>query len=206
MRRARSKKELEIVLQGLEKVPNPVVELEQYATQPNLAAEVLYTSWLRGEVEGMKIADLGCGSGTFAVGASLLGAKEAVGIDVSPIAIVTSWRNASRLRLWNLRFHVSDVLDFQEEVDTVFQNPPFGVQRRHADLAFLEKALSVATVVYSVHKSGNVAFMRKAAAKSGAKITHILEREILIPRLFDFHRKDRRQIKVDIYRFLRGAA
>ena len=40
--------------------------------------------------------------------------------------------------------------------DTVLQNPPFGVQTREADRAFLVKALEVSNSVYSLHNHPEV--------------------------------------------------
>ena len=36
---------------------------------------------------------------------------------------------------------VGDINGFNEKVDTVIQNPPFGVKKEHADKIFLEKIL-----------------------------------------------------------------
>ena len=36
-----------------------------------------------------------------------------------------------------------DISEFTKKVDFVVENPPFGVQKRHADLVFLEKAFSM---------------------------------------------------------------
>ncbi len=198
-----SKKQLEIILQSLEQLPNPRPELEQYSTPSSLAAEILYTALLMGDIEERQIADLGCGAGTFAIGAALLGASETIGIDIDPKAIVTSWRNASSLKIGNIRFYVTDVSEFNEKVYVVFQNPPFGVQRRHADIPFLEKALSISNVVYTIHKAGNEDFITDLAHKYGGKITNIIKGMIKIPRIFEFHRKKWKRVEVSVFRLVR---
>ncbi|RLG49812.1 MAG: hypothetical protein DRN90_00840 [Thermoproteota archaeon] len=198
-----SKKQLEITLQSLEQLPNPKPELEQYSTPPSLAAEILYMALLMGDIEERIVADLGCGTGTFALGASLMGAKEAIGIDIDPKAIVTSWRNADLLGLDNVRFYVADILEFNERVDVVFQNPPFGVQRRHADVPFLEKALSTSNVVYTIHKRGNEDFITDLAHKYGGRATNIIRGTIKIPKIFEFHKKKWKVVEVSIFRFVR---
>jgi len=198
-----SKKELEITLQSLEQLPNPKPELEQYSTPASLAAEILYTAFLMGDIENNRIADLGCGTGTFALGAALLGAREAIGIDVDPKAVVISWRNASFLELNNVRFYVVEVSEFREEVDVVFQNPPFGVQKRHADVPFLKKAFSISSVIYTIHKSGNEDFITDLAYKYGWKATNVMRGMIKIPRIFEFHKKRWKEVEVSIFRFVR---
>ncbi len=44
--------------------------------------------------EGDKVLDVGCGSGILAIGALLLGAESAVGVDIDPIAVTTAEENA----------------------------------------------------------------------------------------------------------------
>lgn len=44
--------------------------------------------------QGDKVLDVGCGSGILAIGALLLGAESAVGVDIDPIAVTTAEENA----------------------------------------------------------------------------------------------------------------
>lgn len=44
--------------------------------------------------EGDTVLDVGCGSGILAIGALLLGAESAVGVDIDPIAVTTAEENA----------------------------------------------------------------------------------------------------------------
>ncbi len=43
---------------------------------------------------GMRVLDLGCGSGILSIGALLLGAKSAVGVDIDPNAVDVCYNNA----------------------------------------------------------------------------------------------------------------
>ncbi|MGZ4741384.1 MAG: 50S ribosomal protein L11 methyltransferase [Ilumatobacteraceae bacterium] len=45
--------------------------------------------------EGARVLDVGCGSGVLAVGACVLGASEAIAIDISPAAVPTTEANAA---------------------------------------------------------------------------------------------------------------
>lgn len=61
-------------------------------THPTTA---LCLQWLDGlELEGKTVIDFGCGSGILAIAALKLGAKEAIGIDIDPQAILASQNNA----------------------------------------------------------------------------------------------------------------
>lgn len=57
----------------------------------------LCLQWLdKFDVKGKIVVDYGCGSGILAIAALLLGAKEAVGIDIDPQALIASKANAER--------------------------------------------------------------------------------------------------------------
>jgi len=53
----------------------------------------------RGELDGARVLDVGCGSGILAIAAARLGAAGVLGIDIDPIAIEATAANARRNRL-----------------------------------------------------------------------------------------------------------
>ena len=122
------KKELEIKLQGLEGFTDPDPSLEQYPTHSAIASDILFSAYAEGDVADRTVADLGCGTGIFAIGACLLGAREVRGYDISPSAEEAAMRNADALGC-DISFEVCDVRDVCWRCDTVFMNPPFGSQR-----------------------------------------------------------------------------
>ncbi|MCK4279043.1 MAG: 50S ribosomal protein L11 methyltransferase, partial [Candidatus Thorarchaeota archaeon] len=151
------------------------------------------------------VFDLGCGDGIFAIGAALLGARKAVGVDVQRKALKASQRNSNLLGTEDTtNWVLGDVanLALKEPIDTVLSNPPFGVKKRGADLRFLRKAISIARVTYSMHLSGekNRVFLRNAVEDLGGVVTQIERFEFPIPRIYKFHRKERHMITVDLYR------
>ena len=82
------------------------------------------------------VFDLGCGDGIFAIGAALLGAKKAVGVDVQSKALKASQRNSNLLGTEDITDWVlGDVsnLTLKAPIDTVLRNPPIGVKKRGAD-------------------------------------------------------------------------
>ena len=62
------------------------------------------------------------------------------------------------------RIVFDDVSNFSARVDTVLQNPPFGVKKLHADGIFLERAFESAGVAYSFHKSESTDFRKNSQA------------------------------------------
>ncbi len=199
-------KDLEMTLQLMERISDYDVSLEQYPTPATIAAAVLFSAEMdHGDIGGKLVFDLGCGDGIFAIGAALLGAKKAVGVDVQSKALKASQRNSNLLGTEDTTDWVlGDVsnLTLKAPIDTVLSNPPFGVKKRGADLGFLRKAISIARVTYSMHLSGekNRVFLRSAVEDLGGDITQIESFEFPIPRIYKFHRKERHMIRVDLYR------
>lgn len=199
-------KDLEMTLQLMERISDYDVSLEQYPTPATIAAAVLFSAEMdHGDIGGKLVFDLGCGDGIFAIGAALLGAKKAVGVDVQSKALKASQRNSNLLGTEDTTDWVlGDVsnLTLKAPIDTVLSNPPFGVKKRGADLRFLRKAISIARVTYSMHLSGekNRVFLRSAVEDLGGDITQIESFEFPIPRIYKFHRKERHMIRVDLYR------
>lgn len=225
------KKELEILLQKVPPHPLPDPALEQYVTPASAAADILFDAYLRGDVEGKSVVDLGCGTGIFSIGAKILGAAKVVGIDIDESSI-----DAARLAANSLLPHVSgresaavgggpagdaedngaaeadaggieflarDVasLDVKEcPCDTVFQNPPFGAQKKGADRVFLEKASSIAGVVYTLHQTNTEPFIRLLSGKLAMQITHEKRYIFPIKHMFAFHTSAKKDFPVTLFR------
>ena len=152
-----------------------------------------------------KVCDLGCGSGTLALGATYLGSRMTVGIDVDKTAIQISKKNCEKTGL-NIDLIIGDINILKDRFDTIIENPPFGVRKKGADIKFLTKALSIADIVYSIHKSGikNRSFINTIITnKMNSEITNIVEANLVIHHTFSFHKKPKHNVKVDIYRIAR---
>jgi putative methylase len=189
------KKRLEITLQKLRLLEKRSAKLEQYQTPATLAADVLWEAFSQGDIHGRDIADLGCGNGVFCIGAKLMGAARAVGADIDPEAIKVAQGNASELDV-DIELVQGDVAMLDGPFDTVLQNPPFGAQTRHADRAFMETALRLAPVVYSIHNDGTEEFVQEMASALGGRAEPIKRYKFEIPYAFEFHRKAKETISV----------
>ncbi|GBE54890.1 ribosomal protein L11 methyltransferase [archaeon BMS3Bbin15] len=198
------KKELEITLEKLDGFRTPDIKLEQYTTPATVAAELLNIAYLRKDIYNKVIYDLGCGPGILGIGAALLGARKVVLVDMDEEAIKIAKENAEKFSLGNIVFNNSDIRKITGRADIVLQNPPFGVHWRRADRAFLEKALEIADVVYSMHKRETRDFIIKFVKGLGASELEILPVSFILPRSYKFHEKDRKTILVDIYRIRRN--
>ncbi len=191
------KKQLEIALERLEGFSNPSFQREQYATPASVAAEMLYLAGLRGDLG--TVCDLGCGTGVLAVGAALLGATKAVGVEIDAGALAVARRNAEKLGV-DVDFIRADVNSVNlKGIDTVIMNPPFGAQKAsRGDRAFLSKAQKIARTIYSLHNLGSLGFV------SGFVKPCVVQEVYRIPfpmkRCFEFHSQDIKIIEVELYR------
>ena len=204
----KKKRQLEMALQSIQTFNNPKVDLEQYQTPALIAADLLWNAYSMGDIEGMKVADLACGTGILSIGAALLGAKEVVGVDLDQDALEIAKQEASSRELENvIRFINSDISDFNETADTVIQNPPFGSQRAHrkeADRLFIEKSLEVAPVVYSFHMAETEEFVINFFQLNGGQITNTFRYRFPIPKIYDFHQKEKIEVDVIVFRVERS--
>jgi putative methylase len=189
-------RKLEMLLEEIEGFADPELELEQYPTPALLAAEILHFAYMQGDLE-TSVQDLGCGTGILAIGAKLLGAEKVAGYDVDLKAFELSKNNAEKLGV-EVDFVCSDISEVPGHVKTTLMNPPFGARVKGRDRPFLSVALRTSEVIYSIHNRGSFAFIQKFIKP--AVITHSYVAKFPIKRTFDFHKKEREIIEVEIYR------
>ncbi len=202
-----TKKHLAIMLSKVSEHPAPDVRLEQYTLMSEEVSDILWIiETTFNDIKGKVIVDLGCGTGRLTIGSALLGASHAIGIDADEIALRAATQNAKMLGVSN---RVSWILAFVPYVslkaDVVIQNPPYGVKKEGADRPFIEAAIKIAPIVYSLHKAGekNRKFIKKYVEHIGGKIDKIIPFEITIRPTFEFHIKKAYKVKVDLYRIIR---
>lgn len=197
-------RELEIRLERVPRPPRPEPGLEQYRTPTPIAADLLYRALGRGDIEGRRVVDLGCGTGMFSVGAALLGAASVTGIDIDEASLALARTTAADLGL-NVGFAQGDVSGVTGSFDTALTNPPFGAQfaQRHADSLFLQAALRVAPVCYSLHLDETRPHLERLARALGTHAERLTGYRFPLPRLFSFHTKDKLVVDVGLYRYER---
>lgn len=197
-------RELEIQLERVPRLASPTAHWEQYHTPAPIAADVLYRALARGDIAGRRIVDLGCGTGIFLVGAGLLGAKALLGIDVDPAAATQTRASLAAFRLEGTVV-AGPIETLQAGFDTALMNPPFGAQRasRHADTLFVEHALRVAPVAYSLHLSETAAHLERLARRLEVDQERLADYRFPLPHQFEFHSKEKVLVPVSLYRFQR---
>jgi len=184
-------------LSQIEDFENPRVSLEQYLTPPQLAADILHTAFMQGDVEGKKVVDLGTGTGMFAIGATLIGGK-VTAVEKDEDALELARENAERLGVRDfIDFREQDIKEFEGEADTVVMNPPFSV---HSDMGmdFIQKAVEVADAVYTVSHPGSRERIKDFVANSSHVIEALEEYKVSLPPTYGFHTEESRETKVDV--------
>jgi putative methylase len=191
-----NKKRLSIILEKLEKNNTPSSKLEQYNISGEIASDILFKAYMDGNIQNKIIADLGTGNGIFAIGACLLGAKLCIGIDIDKKSIIIAQRNALRTNTLP-SFINADIKDICiKNIDTVFQNPPFGSQKKHADRIFLDKSMCISPIVYSIHNANTSNFIENYVNNTNHYISWMQYYMLSIPHMFKFHTKEKEHIKV----------
>jgi putative methylase len=199
-------KHLEMSLQRLSGFSHPRAAREQYQTPAPLAARLLFHALMKGDISGRSVCDLGSGTGVLAIGAALLGAGRVQGIDIDRNAIEVAKANAALLDV-DIEFIVADVHDTALPArlgysDTVIMNPPFGAQKVHADRPFIDLAVTLAPITYSIFNAGSAQFIETYIAER-AGIDERVEGIFPIKRTFSFHTREVQEIGVEILRLKR---
>lgn len=147
-------RKLALILSILKENPNPKYKLEQYSITPEIASQALLLA--KEDIKNKVVFDFGCGSGRFAIGASLLGAKLAIGVDVDKEVLEIAKENVKRVEektgikiSERIKWICKKVENLDLKGDTVIQFPPMS---GNVDLIFLEKAMETGKKVYSFHK------------------------------------------------------
>lgn len=201
MKKITKKKHLEMAIQKVPKHPNPKVDLEQYSTPAIIAADLLWNAYSLGDIADKNVMDLGCGTGIFAIASKLLGATSAIGVDIDKDST-----DLASSYCGDVDFICSDICDLENDfdIDTIFQNPPFGSQKnakKGADLKFISKAVELSPkVLYSFHMASTEEFLISYFEKNDLEITHIFRYNFPIPKIYEFHTRESANVEVIVIR------
>ena len=147
--------------------------LLQLSLSPELVADILFNA--KKDITNKVVYNLGCGTGRFAIGSALLGAKAVYGVDIDRTMLDIARENAlhvqhmtgiqlSGLCHWRLK----DAFKLYEKCDTVVQFPPI-----NTDILFFIKALEIARSAYSIHKPDREEELSQLAKKYRVKTVKI---------------------------------
>lgn len=211
----RTRRELAIFLSNLKTFENPNQRLEQYSSDGDSAATLLWQAFLDDNIEDKYVVDLGCGTGILGIGALILGAKhvEFVDIDASIYPILKQ-NFEMMLDTWEINidgkwtFTNANVAncpvekdDVHRENTTIISNPPFGTRVKHADKMFLEAGLNRGKHIYSMHKTSTSQFVKAFAMTNNLKNLWEQPISFQLKNTMPGHTKKMERIEVTIYHF-----
>ena len=202
-----TKQRLAIALSQLKGFNSPNAKLEQYIIESDIAAEVVWFAYYKSEIMGKVIADLGCGTGLLGLSALLLGAEKVFFVDIDEKSLEIAKENLKfleekyELELADKAVFVhKNIKDFDEIIDVVLQNPPFGIKDKHADKLFLEKAFKISKTIYSFHKAESQKFIDSVSKDNGFKATNYWEFDWPLKQTMSYHKKRIQYIRVGCWR------
>ena len=129
-------------------------------------------------------------------------------IDIESIEIANKY--STKFKIDNIDFITSDInnLDANLNIDTIFQNPPFGSQRfatKGIDLDFINKAVEFNfNVIYAFHMASTEEFLVNYFSKLNLEITHIFRYNFKIPKIYEFHSEEFKIIDVIVIRAIKS--
>ena len=134
-----------------------------------MVAEMLFKA--KSDIKNKTVYNLGCGTGRFAIGSALLGAKSSHGIDIDRDLLDIAKENMLHVQHltgiqinnichWQLR----DALKLKDACDTAIQFPPI-----NTDVLLFIKALEIAKTVYSIHKADRKEELEQLSMKYKSK-------------------------------------
>lgn len=195
------KTELKKKLSELRDFEDPRISLEQYMTPPALAADLVHAAYMRGDIDGREVVDLGAGTGMLAIGAALAGG-EVTAVEKDPEAVRLARENVEDAGV-EVELVEEDVEEFSGGYDTAVMNPPFSV---HSDtgLSFWQRAVEVADAVYGISPRGARSGIKDFVESSSHEITGVEPYSISLPPTYGFHTEEGRETEVDLIVSQRG--
>ncbi|MBR9701217.1 methyltransferase [Candidatus Woesearchaeota archaeon] len=198
------KKDLTKLLSKLKTFIEPDSSLEQYPTDPTTAANILWEAFMNDEIEHHLIADFGAGTGILGIGALAMGAEQVIFIEIDPRVFPILMENLyilekeTKQTFSNYKIIEGNVEAYDQPVEVVLQNPPFGTRKNHIDTTFLKKAIMLAPTVYTLHKTSTIDHVKDKATEYGGTVAEEKTLEMPLKNTMPQHIKDVEKIEVTL--------
>ena len=193
-----------MLLSGLEQIQSQSIELEQYATDGDLAARWLTDISNFGDLhEGCSVVDLGAGNGALGLGAMALGAGGAILIESDVEACQIAELNAEKIGFSEavqvIRATLGEETVDIEAADLVISNPPWGRQSPKADRPFLDAMLSAQVTSHLMH-SAEATHIEPLFEEHGWSVERYGEADFALPAAYSHHSRQRGKTRAAFWR------
>lgn len=195
-----SQKHLSRILTKLADFKKPKISLEQYMTNPDVAAELLWSLSMKGFIKEKEIIDLGAGTGMLGIGAILLGAKKVTFVEKDLDSIETLKRNIAYVgdlyELGEYEIINEDISNISGNYDLVIMNPPFGTKIKRVDTMFVMKAIDISENIFSIHKTSTKEYIINLYKENNYYLNEIFDFQYSLKKTFEHHMKNVKKIDV----------
>lgn len=210
-----NKKELIFQIERTETFTDPKIQLEQYTIDATSAVDIIYCAGFEfNDINQKLIVDLGAGTGRLSIASSFFNPIYILSVDIDFNTLYILQKNVKKLNLERKifpicadvkHFDISKIVLLRNLKITTIMNPPFGVQKKTADRKFLECAFLFSDVIYSVHLANKKVhnFISNFVRKNNWLIDYVFPFDMLLEKSFQFHKYKTKQIKVNVYRFIK---
>ncbi|MGV8169136.1 MAG: METTL5 family protein [Candidatus Nanoarchaeia archaeon] len=200
-----SKQTLAVELSKLAVFDDANQKLEQYSTDSETAADLLWAAHMQDWIKDKEIIDLGAGTGILGIGCLMLGAKKVVFVEIDKECLPLLKENIDHFK--NEFESDAEIIIENEDIkeiypekmgsfDLVVQNPPFGTQEKNVDALFLEKAFLFSDKVITMHKTVTKSFIKSLSESHGFREFRVLDFNYPLKRILPQHKKEIEYIKV----------
>ena len=195
---------LAMLLSGLEPHSSKSVELEQYATDGDLAARWLVDIAAFGDLSaGCKVADLGAGNGVLGLGALAMGAGRAILVEADQAACDVAKLNAESLGFADSMEVIQATLGSEpvdlSSADVIISNPPWGRQTSRADRPFLEAIIAASAPAHLLH-SAEATHIEPLFDEAGWSVERYGEADFALPAAYSHHSRQRGRTRAAFWR------
>lgn len=199
------RQELEITLsRNIQSFVEPKFRLEQYQTPPRVAANLLHRANELGDIDGKSVIDICAGTGILGIGAALLGGYVTC-IEIDPDAIAILKQNVETVDA-DIKIEASDIFEIENvHADTVFSNPPFGIQQKtKRDLEFIVVGMQMCKVGYFIldGSPSNFSKIPDLLQKRGLTVVESYKDEFPLNRSYPWHKLKRKIIATMVIRVI----
>ena len=194
------------MLSGLEQLQSKSLELEQYATDGDLAARWLTDISAFGDLqEGCTVADLGAGNGVLGLGALALGAGSAILVEADQTACDTAQFNAEKMGFADsvevIQASIGTDSIELDSVDVAISNPPWGRQSPKADRPFLDTILSDRVPSHLMH-SAEASHIEPMFKDQGWSVERYGKADFALPAVYSHHSRERGKTRAAFWRLI----
>ena len=195
---------LAMLLSSLSEHRSGSVELEQYATDGDLAARWLADISAFDDItEGCTVADLGAGNGVLGLGALVLGAGRAILVETDQAACDVAKSNAESMGFAESVVVIRTTLGSGPiditSADVVICNPPWGRQTPRADRPFLEAIIAAEAPAHLLH-SAEATHIQPLFEDAGWSAERYGEADFALPAAYSHHSRQRGRTRAAFWR------